>query len=126
MREIVVDANVLLRLILGDVPDQFLKAKDLFSNARDGKIRIFIYEITIFELDFIMEKYYKIAKKEVISRLVELVGTKYLKVESRDAFMKTFLAYEKSKNSFVDCFLVTKTKTEQRELFTFDKGIGDR
>lgn len=120
----IVDTNVLLRLLLQDIPSQYNQAKKLFADAKNGKIDLIIPQIIIFEINFALEKYYHLEKEEIIDKLKSLVSAEYIQVESRELFISALSLYGSVTGSFVDCFLLSVVKAKDAELFTFDKKLG--
>ena len=86
-------------------------------------MKLLIAQITIFELCFVLDKYYHFKKEEIVERLKVLISTDYLYVESREIFLSALILYAISTNSFVDCFLVTTAQEEKAELFSFDRKL---
>lgn len=123
MKDILVDTNVILRLILSDVDSQFEEVKKVFLLAKKGKLKLTVPETVVFEVFFTLSKYYKLEKKDVIDKTRTIVMTEYISVESRKIFDKTMDIYAKRNLSFVDCFLLAKSKIEGKELFSFDKKL---
>lgn len=119
----IIDTNVLLRLLLQDIPSQYNQAEKLFLDAKKGKIDLIIPQIVIFEINFALRKFYHLQKEEIIEKLKSLVSTDYVKVKSRDIFQQAFILYKQNKVSFVDCFLVAKAEAEEADLFTFDRKL---
>lgn len=123
MKPIIADANAFLRFILNDNPDQKKVFNKLLQQAKQDKITLIVPHIVIFEMDFILEKYYEFSKEAVIERLQPLVSTKYLQVDDREVFMSALKIYSSVNISFVDCFLLAKATLEEAKLFTFDKKL---
>ncbi len=123
MKSIIVDTNVLLHFLLNDIPQQKEACEQLLNRAKRNEIKLCVAQATIFELDFILRKYYLYNKSVVIKQLKPLVATKYINIESRDIFSKALTLYEKEDVSFVDSFLFSKAEIEKAELFTFDKDL---
>ncbi len=123
MKKLLLDTNILLRFFLNDIPKQKKIADKLFQEAKKGGLTLIVSQIVIFELDFILEKYYRFSKGLVIDRLKTLVVTKYLKVESREIFILALNLYGVTKISFVDCFLLSKAKLSKSKILSFDKEL---
>ena len=123
MKQIVVDTNAFLRFLLNDIPEQKRTFEKLLQEAADSRVRLVVAQIVIFEIDFILEKYYQFEKDVVIDKLKTLVSVHYLDIESREIFVGALMLYEVEDISFVDCFLAVKAKSEGKELFTFDKKL---
>ena len=123
MKAVVVDTNAFLRLLLDDFPKQADLVKGLINQAKKEQIRIIIPQIVIFEIDFILRKYYSFEKQEVINKLKSLLSASYFEVESISVFRNALILYKKNNVSLVDCFLVSKAEAEEADLFTFDKKL---
>lgn len=123
MKHYLLDTNVILRFILDDVPEQKKSVEIFFQKAKNNQVRLSIPQIVIFELDFILEKYYLIEKEVRITILKTLVSTSYFIIESNDVFLAALPLYLAESIRFVDAFLYTKSTLEEAELFTFDKKL---
>lgn len=123
MRKVLLDTNALLRFFLNDIPEQKKAVDKLIQGAKAGEESLIVSQIVVFELAFILEKYYQFAKDLVVDRVKNLVLTKYLKVESRETFILALSLYSATSVSFVDCFLIAKAKQLKSEIFSFDKEL---
>ncbi len=123
MKTVIIDTNALLRFILNDIPVQKQAVEKLIQKAKKGQLSLLIPQIIIFELHFILDKYYNVMKEDIITTLHTLVSTKYIQIESRDLFLKALTQYKTSTISFVDCFVYIKAQSEDAELFTFYKKL---
>ena len=120
MRTIIIDTNSILRFLLDDIPEQNAEVQKLFQQAKKTNLEIIVSEIVIFEINFILEKYYRFRKEEIIEKLGIIVSSNYLNIESRELFISALKLYRKNNISLVDCFLLVKAEIEEAELFTFD------
>lgn len=118
-----IDTNVLLRFLLNDIPEQADKVADFFHQAKTGKLRLFTAQIVIFEIAFILEKYYHFSKEKIIIGIEGLLASSYLEVQDRTVFQEALEVYKNKKIDFVDCFLVCKARETNSTLFTFDKNL---
>lgn len=123
MRKVILDTNGFLRLLLNDIPEQADRVEHLIEKAKEEKIIILVPQIIIFEINFILQKYYLFERENIIDKLKSLVAAVYFQIESRDIFRKALLVYEEKNISLVDSFLLAKTQLENAELFTFDKDL---
>lgn len=123
MKSVVVDTNAFLRLLLNDVPQQASQVKHLIRQAKKEQVRIIIPQIVLFEIDFILRKYYNFEKQEVIEKLKSLLSASYFIIEAVNTFQNALSLYEENNVSFVDCFLISKAEAEEAYLFTFDQKL---
>lgn len=119
----IVDTNIILRFFLQDVASQFNQVKKTFTEAKNGKIKLIIPQIVIFEINFALKKFYNLKKEDIIKKIGQLVSAEYIEVESRELFLMTIELYKRKNISFVDCFLISKAEAEEADLFTFDRKL---
>ncbi len=55
----VVDANVILRYLLGDVEELYRQAEKIFAKAISGKRKLFIPRTVVAEVIYVLSKVYK-------------------------------------------------------------------
>lgn len=123
MKILFVDANAFLRFLLNDIPKQKKEFEKLLNQAKRSKIKLIIPQIVIFEINFILEKYYGFKKEEIIDKLQVIVETPYLQISDAGIFRDSLKLYSKSNLSLVDCFIYCSARDSRAELFTFDKNL---
>ena|SRR3989344_8753106 len=123
METVIVDTNVFLRFLLKDDPILHKQALSLFTKAKAGKIKLLIPTIVIFEISFVLNSVYKFTKEEVIQNIESLLVVHYLSIDDSIIFRQAIVLYKDSNNSFADCFLLAKARSQGIKLFTFDKKL---
>lgn len=123
MKRFLIDANAFLRLLLDDIPKQKKAFEKLLQKAKRKEVVLFVPQIVIFEIDFILEKYYQFSKEEIINKLKSIISTSYIQVQDKEYFKRAIELYAQENMSFADCFLLSEAKIENAELFTFDRKI---
>jgi uncharacterized protein len=123
MKPIIIDANAFLRFLLNDIPTQKEEFKRLTeSTKKSGKILI-VPQIVIFEINFILDKYYKTPKEDIIEKIESLLSASYFKVQNKDIFKNAISIYKKENISLEDSFILCYARELGGELFTFDKKL---
>jgi len=123
MKRVLIDTNILLRLLLNDIPSQKKITEELLQKARNEEISILVPEIIIFEIEFSLSKYYCVPKHKVIEKLQTILAMNFIDIERRQIFTNALELYSVKTVSLVDCFVHTISNIEKYELFTFDKKI---
>ncbi len=123
MSKIIIDINVFLRFLLNDIPAQRDTFEKLLQKAKKSELTLIVPQIIIFEILFILEKYYHVDKLEIIEKLKAIVSSKYLQIEEREVLLSALGTFSHENISFVDCFLLAKAKKERAELITFDQKL---
>ena len=123
MKKIVIDTNGYLRLLLNDIPEQADQIEELLKQAKKDEIQVILPQIIIFEMLFILEKYYYLSKEDALNKVESLVSIGYVDVELKEIFLESISLYRDNSVSFVDCFISTSAQKCGAELFTFDKKL---
>ncbi len=124
MKTVFVDANVILRFLLRDIPLQYDTSRDLFNEAQKGQIIVKTAEIIIFEVSFTLEKYYQFPRQKIIEALKSFLEASYIEVPSKEIFLMALRMYADNTGvSLPDCFLLCSSQAQGAELFTFDEHL---
>lgn len=123
MKRFIIDANAFLRFLLDDIPEQKKAFEELIQKAKHKEVVLFVPQIVIFEIDFILEKYYQFSKEAIINKLKSIISTSYMEVQDREYFKRAIELYDQESISFADCFLLSKAEIEKADIFTFDRKI---
>ncbi|MFM2339915.1 MAG: hypothetical protein RLZZ360_551 [Candidatus Parcubacteria bacterium] len=114
------DTNILLRLIVGDVPTQTTVIEDLLANASSLQVA----DVVIFETVFVLQNYYAFSREDIYLSLIAIV--RHPKINcNRRLFEQAFALYrEFPKLSLVDSALPGYANLNNAApLYTFDKDL---
>ena len=111
------DANVLVRLIIRDLPEQSDQALKLIAQGE----RFHVADTALIELIFALERYYEIPRNEVSKIIEAILGNSKL-VLNRALFEYSIELYVRHpKLSIEDCCLAVYAKlNDATPLWTFD------
>lgn len=114
------DTNILLRLVVGDVPEQTFLIKKLFEQATI----LDVADIVIFEMVFVLDRVYQFSREDIIESVLVVIRNEKINC-NRKLFELVLVAYSKNnKLSFIDCTLPQYASlTNSEPLFTFDKEL---
>jgi predicted nucleic-acid-binding protein len=112
------DANVVLRMILNDVPEQSDRAAEFL----DGH-KCYLTDVVVSECVFVLEKVYKLDRFFIKGSMEILFEIETLNINER-LIEEAFDLYVAHKTlSFADCYSVAEATLRQNELLTFDRAI---
>lgn len=126
MKEYLLDANFILRFWLDDHKTQSAIATDIFKNAHDGKVSLYITNHIVCELEYVLRKVYKVDKHEINSLIESLVSNKFIKTitEAKKEILLEALSIQQSKYiDLSDCLLIAISKNLGIEVLTFDQDL---
>ena len=100
-----IDTSAILRFLIQD--DQ-LKAKaveNLIKTAASKGISLYVMPVTILEIVWVLEKVYKIPRKELRELAQAIINTPQLKVEDSEVFLNALKYYEEKNVKFADAVM---------------------
>ena len=117
------DANILLRLIVRDIPEQSDSALELIDQGK----RFHVADTAIIETIFVLERYYQIPRTEIADIMQVLMGHSKLDLNS-ELFRKAMeLFVQHSKLSIEDCCLAIYAQLNNAlPLWTFDRKLANQ
>ena len=118
----VVDTNIILRFLVGDVESQYNHAKKIFLRAEKGDIDLLITPIVIAESCFVLEHFYKKSYLEISIAMQGFLSINWLNIEHKKSLRGMWLWYEKGFH-FVDSYLLALKKYEGMKIVSFDKDL---
>lgn len=114
------DTNILLRLIVGDVPAQTTIIEKLLESAKI----LYVPDIVIFETVFVLQSYYQFTREDIAESLTAVM--RHPKINcNRPLFVAALSMYRQhTKLSFVDCALPEYAQLHNSTpLYTFDQAL---
>lgn len=114
----IVDANVVLRYLLNDIEDQARIATNYLEQHK-----VNIPTEVIAEIVYVLERVYKISRKEISSKLSSLISYPNIEIENKEVITESFKIYAQRKLDFVDSILCAYKTIRNVEIITFDKKI---
>jgi predicted nucleic-acid-binding protein len=114
------DTNILLRLLLDDVPEQTVVVDRMLKRGS----RFDIADIALIELIFVLEKVYHFERSHVCENVLSITHNEQFNC-NRSLFEYALSLYSAHpKLSIIDCVLLVYARLNQKTpLYTFDKEL---
>jgi len=116
-----VDANIILRYLLNDIPEQSKIAKSVLTS---GNVKILTQVVA--EVIYVLSKIYKINRKEISENLFKIFSLDGVMVENEEIVVFAVAEYGNSKLDFVDELLYANSKIKGVMIKTFDGGLQEK
>jgi len=123
MNKYLIDANIIIRYLTQDDEKLFIKAKEIFDKIISNKIQVIVYDLVIMESFFVLTKFYKLNKEEVIDTLIEIMLLPGVVNPDKKIIIDTLNMIKTSNIDFVDALLCNKSKQFDYKLISFDKKL---
>lgn len=114
----IVDANVILRYLLGDIENLSKIASDILE-----KEQVYIPNEIIAEVVYVLEKVYNADRNDICTSLKELFNYSNIKIDNLETVTSAMDLFIQRRLDFVDTLLFGYNKIENYEIITFDKKL---
>lgn len=123
---VIVDTNVILRLILADDPKLSLQSKEIFDLAESGKTRIYIDEVIVAEIVWVLSSFYRQPKQDIVRHLKDMISQKWIVNPKKKLILAALDLFSETNLSYIDAWILSVSKRRKIELKTFDKKLGKK
>jgi len=121
---IAIDTNVLVRYLVADDPKQSRAAAELIERCADEGERIFISQIVLCELVWVLSYAYAFARKEIAALLHDLRRASQLEIENPDQVGRALERYGASRGDFADYLIAERAVARGcTSVATFDRAL---
>lgn len=121
-----IDANILVRYLVGDTPELAQQATDLLQQVETAQTEVLILDCVVMECYFVLTRFYELPKAEVIDDLKTLLAFDGVINDDKFQIIEALNLVLYKNIDFVDALLCVKSKLYQLELFSFDKRLKKR
>jgi len=119
----VVDANVILRYLIADHDEHFVRAKELMDQVREGDAHAFIGEGVLVECVFVMLKVYGVPRAEVANKLLGILAYRGIVATDRQVLIDALRLFQAHNVDIVDALVVATAQRQGWQPFSFDDDI---
>jgi predicted nucleic acid-binding protein len=107
-----VDANILLRLLSGDLPDQTQRSLRLFERAEHGELELHTSEAVVAEVVHVLSSpvLYATPRREIAVRLGTALANRGLRLDHKESVVRALHLYAGTSLHFVDCLCVERCR----------------
>ncbi len=117
-----IDTNIIVRFLIGDNEELFKKSLKIFEKIEEGEIIVEILPSVLMEVYFVLTKFYKIDRIDVIQDLKKILSLKGV-IGEKIILYETLNILEKKSIDFVDALICVKVKFQNYKYLSFDKDI---
>lgn len=118
------DTNVLVRYLVQDDEEQTSRAASLIEGAADRGDALFVSQIVLCEVVWVLQAAYSVLKPEVVRVLGDLIRARQLTIEGKEAVHRCLAAFESGKGDFADYVIRERAASAGcGSVATFDKAL---
>lgn len=117
-----IDANVILRYLTNDVPDQAKQAEELLKRVEAGTEDVFLPDIILADIIWILDGYYKQPREDIREWITAVLSLQGLAFSDKDMALNALDIYVDNKIDWSDAFTASQMlKQGITEIYSFDK-----
>ena len=113
---LLVDANVILRLLLNDDAEMAEQAKKVISGQK-----VTLRHEVIAEIVYVLQKIYGLPREEISTVLTQFISLENVETEHMDVLLEAFRVFARKNLDFADCLLYAFNSIKHYSVFSFDK-----
>lgn len=110
-----IDANVILRYLLGDHPQMSEEARKVI---KDGA---FTLPEVLAEVVYVLKGVYKVERTEIAATLMEFLDE--IAIDNQETMCEALALFSETSLDFVDCILIARHRVLGDNVMSFDKKL---
>lgn len=120
MKRVLIDTNIIVRYLVGDLPDKQKDVEQMFLNAEKENIKYLVLDQIIIETIFVLTKVYKLDKSICVKVIVEMLELACIDIET-NLIIESMNIYLDENIEIVDAYMITYALQNNIGLQSFDK-----
>lgn len=122
-RRFLLDANVILRFLTKDEPEQAAAAAEMMQRSAEGELELEIPFSVVTETVFTLSRHYRLSKKEVSEKLLALLASPKIKLIGPEWAFAALEEFGSTPTSFGDACVAAVARHRNICVATFDAGF---
>jgi len=110
-----IDANVILRYLLGDHPQMSKESKKVIENGA------FTLPEVLAEVVYVLKGVYQVGRTEIAEALMEFLDE--ISIDNQEVMSEALSLFSETSLDFVDCILIARHRIIGDEVMSFDKKL---
>jgi len=120
-----IDTNIIIRFLVGDHKEHLEIATEIFRKIENGEYEVEILESVVMEVLFVLIKFYKLPKDEVIDDLKKIIAFRGI-VGDKVLLIEALNIVENKNIDFLDALICAKSKLQGYRKLSFDKDVNKK
>ena len=117
-----IDADVILRYLTNDVPEQAKQVEELFNRVEVGNEDVFLPDIILADIIWILEKYYKQTREDIREWITAILSLQGLTFSDKEMALNALDIYVAKKIDWSDASAaIQMLQRDITEIYLFDK-----
>jgi uncharacterized protein len=118
-----IDSNVLLRYLTWDDPEKAQKCKELFKRLEFGTETAILLEITLAEVIWTLQRFFKLEKSFIRDILKPILNFKGLRIQNKEIILRALDKYVNHNVDFPDVYISELSKKLKAKVYSYNKDL---
>jgi len=115
------DTNVIIRFLTSDKSPKYRTLYTFFKNLEQGKMRVELKLIILFQSIFVLKSFYKVPKEDIASGLLTLLQYKGINIKEKKIVSRALELWRHNNLEIVDCYLIACLEGDKQNLlYSYD------
>ncbi|MEA2064721.1 MAG: PIN domain-containing protein [Patescibacteria group bacterium] len=118
-----IDTNIFIRILFKENERIFQDCLSVLKLVKNDKITAFICSLVIAEIDWVLERVYKISKHQVVNDLQSIFKLKNLKICDKNDLKLAIYLYKRYNVKFIDAIIASNDLIQKKSaiIVSYDK-----
>jgi len=118
----VIDANILLRFLTNDIPEQANLCTQLLKRIEAGIEQVLLPDLVLADVVWTLEKFYKQPKTTILELLVPILNLRGLRFSSKETAQQALQLYAEKNVDWTDAFVAAQMLAKKRnQIYSYDR-----
>jgi len=118
-----IDTNVIIRFLVGDHEEHLIESTKIFEKIESGELEVEILATVLMEALFVLTKFYKLPKQEVVTDLKAILALQGVTNHNKLILSDALSMHVDRNIDFVDALICTKATLQGYERISFDHDV---
>lgn len=117
-----IDANIILRFLTNDLPDQANRAASLLQRLEEHRETVFLPDLILADIIWVLEGYYHQTRKRIRDMMIAILSLPGIKFSNKDLAFNALDIYVEKNIDWTDAFIASQMVAQGiTEIYSFDK-----
>ena len=119
------DANVIVRFLIGDGGDLYGHSRRIFEEIENNTRKVRLLDSVLAEVVYVLLEVYQVSRKDIIRSLIPIVEMRSIRMENKTVVINALEIFYQENIDFVDALLCAYNKVKGLEVISFDKQVNN-
>lgn len=121
-----IDTNIIIRFLIGDHEQHLQESIKIFQAIETGNLQVEILDVVLMEALFVLTKFYKLPKSEVVADLKSILAMEGVINADKLILFEALSLFADKNIDFVDALICSKAKLQGYNSLSFDKDVNKK